>query len=618
MADELELELLVNLLDNSGSSHVLQLFSRAYKRNKQYFKLVAAAGGPLLFVEQQCSLVDKGKDNKIVISVPFMVCREENCQCSAFHVCQHWPSRISTCKTCCQDAKKNPDNFAIFKKYPLLLKLNPVMLKRLLKYTKFIIRPETPILFEKCIPDQLRFPQVCEYYNSNTGCLGPCLFFHLCKRFTVGTCKNDEETCTHSHDVGSPHNRRIVKICGGLPMGLSSVLQVMNSQTSVTAIAMNMLQNDTCIHERDTEICVWNLVGECGKGAECPFHHINLPFWWQYRTDEGTWESWDRDSVLILEKAFCNPVIRTVEIKINGTIAIIDFATMTMMEGEYKIRRMATGPLHGARFLGSLATTYHWYWEETENVWHEFPSCVTQGKHTPQLELPSHVIERAYLAGSEKQHFRISDSDFVLLFGGMQMKEDNCRNMRKICRRPIHRSVPSCARAVTGKDARNHEYYTDVREVTEKERAFVAKYLKSQPIPHKIYSMSSNLLEKQFSRHSKDTHTRFLFHPAVGSPAAVAQHGLLLDDTPPAMRKYGTGLHLSRDVEYSIHFAPARRLLLCEAVVGEYCRGKPSDTKPPISEFGQQFHCCVNNVKDPEVFVLYDVMDVIPRFWIEL
>jgi len=617
MAEELELDLLLALLDVGGSQHVLQLFNQVYRLNKHYFKLVAGGGGPLIFVDDHCSLIERGKDNNIVISVPFMVCRDEECKCGAFHVCQHWPSKISTCKACREEISKNPDNASIYKKYPLLHKLSPILLKRLLKYTKFIIRPETPILFEKCTPDQLRFPQVCEYYNSDTGCLGPCLFFHLCKKFATGNCKKVPSNCPYSHDIDSPHNRRIVQICGGLPMDTSAILQVINSQTSVTAIAMNMLQNDTRIHDHDTEICVWNLVGKCGKGGSCPFHHINLPFWWQYWTEDGKWESWDRDSVLILEKAYCNPIIRTVEIKINGSIAIIDFPTMTMMDGEFRIRRMSTGPVHGSRHLGSLATAYHWHWEEMDNVWHEFPSCVTQGKHTPQLELPSHVIETAYLNGSEKQHFKISDSDFVLLFGGMQMKEDNCRNIRKICRRPIHRSVPRCAGLITGKEDPNHEYYTCVREATKDEWDFVLSCLRSDETPTQIQSISSNLLDKQFSKRLKDNKTLHLFHPAVGDNLTdIAQHGLLLHDTPPLMKKYGTGLHFARDETYALHFSSSRDLVLCEVVVGEYCRGKVEDTKPPVSQFGSDYQCCVNNVADPEVFVIYDEMCVRPKFWV--
>ena len=617
MSEELQLDLLLSLLDQSGSQHVLQLFNRVYRQNKQYFKIVAGAGGPLLFIEDHCSLMERGKDNKIVISVPFMVCRDQDCKCGAFHVCTHWPSKISTCKSCREDISKNPDNTTIYNKYPLLHKLSPILLKRLLKYTKFIIRPETPILFEKCTPDQLRFPQVCEYYNSDTGCLGPCLFFHLCKKFAAGNCKNADSACSHSHDMESAHNRKIVATCGGIPMDSNSILQVINSQTSVTAIALNMLQNDTKIHDHDTEICVWNLVGACGKGGACPFHHINLPFWWQYMTEEGRWESWDRDSVLILEKAYCNPVIRTVEIKIHGCIAIIDFPTMTMMDGEFRIRRMSTGPVHGKRHLGSLATAYHWHWEETDNVWHEFPSCVTQGKHTPQLELPSHVIETAYLNGNEKQHFKISDSDFVLLFGGMQMKEDNCRNIRKICRRPIHRSVPRCAGVVAGKEDPSHEYYTCVREATKDEWDFVTSCLKSDETPKEVHTINSNLLDAQFSKRLKDNKTMHLFHPAVAeSLTDIAQHGLLLSDTPPAMKKYGTGLHLARNEEYALHFSKSRELVLCEVVIGEYCRGKPDDTKPPVSQFGKNFQCCVNNVADPDVFVLYDVMCVKPKFWI--
>ena len=570
-----------------------------------------------MFVDDFCSLINLSKDNKINISVPFVVCRDASCNCGAFHVCSHWPRRVGACKMCREDPIKNPDNNAIYKKHPLLQKLNQTLLKRLLKRTKFIIRPDTPILFEKCAPDMLRFPQVCQYYNSETGCNRPCLFFHLCRRFVEGACKK-EASCTLSHNLESPHNSKIVERCGGIPLDSTSLLQVINSQTSVTTLALTMLHHDIMIHNHATEICVWNLVASCGKGKSCPFHHTNLPFWWQYQTESGQWESWDRDNILILEKAYCNPVIRTVEIKINSLIAIIDFPTMTMLEGEFKIRRMSTGPMHGNRHLGSLSTSYHWHWEEVDNVWHEFPSCVTQGKRAPQLELPSHVIETAFINGNDQLRFKISDSDFVLLFGGMQMKEDDCRNIRKICRRPIHRTVPRCAGLVTGKDSSKHEYFTSLRDANQEESNFVRTFLKFEKNPTQILVITSNLTNTQFAkRDASDKKKLHLFHPIVEeNPTAIAQHGLLLTDTPEDMKKYGRGIHLSADESYSLHFSDSRGVVLSEVIIGDYCRGKPDDTAPPVSEFGEQLHCCVNDVASPDVYVLYDVMCVRPKFWL--
>ena len=264
------------------------------------------------------------------------------------------------------------------------------------------------------------------------------------------------------------------------------------------------------------------------------------------------------------------------------------------------------------------APRYHWHWEQVENVWHEFPSCVTQGKHMPQLELPTHVIERAFFRSDRKLHFKISDSDFVLLFGGMQMKEEGCTNVRNICRRPIHRAIQKCAALVAGIENPDHEYFTKIREAHEKEWEFVKSVLQSEHIPTAISAIESNILKKQFSKRNQDKKNRYLFHPAVGSSGlAIAQHGLLTSDTPESMKNYGTGLHLSKDETYSLHFSSSRSVLLVEAVIGSYSRGKRGDIAPPVTQFGDQVNCCVNNVADPDVFVLYDVAAVIPRFLIK-
>eukprot|EP00116_Pleurobrachia_bachei_P017741 sb/3478003/ len=101
------------------------------------------------------------------------------------------------------------------------------------------------------------------------------------------------------------------------------------------------------------------------------------------------------------------------------------------------------------------------------------------------------------------------------------------------------------------------------------------------------------------------------------TPEGLSQHGLTPSNTPTAMKKYGTGIHLAVSEEYAMYFGcNTRAVVAVECVVGRYGRGKPTDTQPPVSERGVRFQSCVNNVKNPEVFVLYDVMAVRPRFWI--
>ena len=606
---------MISLLDRGGTHQLQSLFTTAYTQNRAYFREVAAAGGPSGFISTSCSMI-KWEKETVKLSVPFLVCRENTCKCGGYHVCSHWPRKVATCKVCTRDPTKNPDNRTVYKKFPMLADLTNQQLKRLLKHTRFIIRPQTPVLFEKCLPDNLNFPNVCRYHNSEGGCHRPCLFFHLCDKFVAGQCQKGD-SCSRSHNFESEHNSKIVQTCSGIPLDSGSIVSVINHETSVTALAIEMLQADSRIHNDEVDVCVWNLVGKCAKEGSCPLHHVTLPFWWQYESD-GEWESWDIDSILILERAYANPVICTVEIRIGDVIAIIDFPTMTMMEGGHRIRRLSTPPEHGDQFVGSLATSYHWHWEENNNVWHEFPSCVTQGKHSPQLELPSHVIEQTYLRGDSQLNFRISDSDFTLFFGGMQMKELGCSTVRRISRRPIYRTVPQCVGLVVGHDKTTHQYYTLFRESVDAELETVRAMMKMNT-PLSVKTICSNLLETQFSKRNKSTKTIFLFHPVTETmtPEGLAQHGLTPADTPTSMKKYGTGIHLAVSEEYAMYFGcNTRAVVAVECVVGMYGRGKPADTKPPVSERGVRLQSCVNNVDRPEVFVLYDVMAVRPRFWI--
>ena len=38
----------------------------------------------------------------------------------------------------------------------------------------------------------------------------------------------------------------------------------------------------------------------------CDKHHTNLPYWWQYENNEGTWQDFRIHDIIHLEQAYCN------------------------------------------------------------------------------------------------------------------------------------------------------------------------------------------------------------------------------------------------------------------------------------------------------------------------
>ena len=619
----IELQLLSILLEKHPRRIPLtQAFNTLYQTQKWAFKPVTEAGGPAPFIENSCSLLALDRKDTVVMvkpHIPFVICREENCSCCMLHVCQHWPSRVTSCKSCKADVLKSPYNVKVSKRFPILLDISPNVLMKLMKLGKFVIRASTPILYEKCAlkGDPLSFPHLCRYYNSESGCnRAHCLFFHLCQRYIQGKCF--KLTCKLSHDFSSVHNKKVVDICGGIPMSPLEIKQVLKAETTVTKLAAELMSRDFRILDTATNICVWNLVGRCGTGESCPLQHVNMPFWWQYQGDEKTWQSWDIDTILILEKAFCNPIIKTVEIKLKDLPVIIDFTSMTILNGLYKLRRMSTTSYYDTTYVGKLGTYYHWYWEERDDIWHEFPSCVTQGKENPQLELPSHVIETAFLSGREELRFTISGSDFILYFHGMQMRELGRKCTRSIARRPVYRHISKCAMLSMGKDDPTDDYYTDSTDINSNSEEWNDVCVLLNKTPQNIIKLVSNLTKIRFDRFRGLKKILTLFHPFDGTHTveAIIQNGLT--ESPEIIKTYGEGVHLTKKLNYNEHLRYDSVIIADVALGDRIVRANKCDKKLPKDRFGHIADYCVDNVDNPEVFVIYNLNSIMPRYIVHL
>jgi len=619
--DEILASVLRYVLHND-SPPVLETFNALYAVDKTYFPLVSKAGGPIPFLEQYCDFLKvspqpKGKAT-IDLSLAVPLCTDIECNCEGLHVCDHWPGRASTCLLCREDVRSLPANTALLDKYPVLDTLDHNALKKLIHVIKNSDSSycAPPPLSQSPEGGSIVFPGLCEHYNGGMGCQRnkKCYFFHLCRRFVYGKC---EGRCLMSHDLYSPHNLKVLESEGQGYLSEEAILSLLRTKHPMTALALDIGVREVETRGGDVEICVWHLAGLCEKQAMlfgvCDKHHTNLPYWWQYE-EAGVWQDFRIHDIIHLEQAYCNKPTCRVKAHINSEDVIIEFPAMCLQGEGARVRRLSTGPAQGSHYLGKLATTYHWYWEDEEDIWHEFPSCVTQGKAFPQLELPSHVIETSYLNKDDSLKFSIADSKFVLLFGGMQMKEVGCTTVRGICRRPVFKSLAECSDIMNMSES--SEYDHTVTEASQSECNTVQSMLNSDLTPSKILKLSSNLLTTQYSQ--SDKQGMLLFHPVpVRGVGCVAQQGISAADTPQHMKKYGSGIHLTSNEEYALHFSTSNALIVVEAVIGSYGRGKPGDTCPPVNSEGSRFDCCVNDVAHPEVFVVYKPNHLIPRYYVE-
>ena len=109
--------------------------------------------------------------------------------------------------------------------------------------------------------------QICFDYYSSEGCRDPrCTFFHICRNFVAGVCKDVH--CSYSHDTRNDHNERVLRKSG---------LSFSSSNDIISAIKYS--SPSVCIEH--------NASGGCKKTATCRRFHIcanYLQFRCQYPT----------------------------------------------------------------------------------------------------------------------------------------------------------------------------------------------------------------------------------------------------------------------------------------------------------------------------------------------
>ena len=194
-------------------------------------------------------------------------------------------------------------------------------------------------------------PEICKFYNNKSACKKgeQCHCLHVCEHFINGDCKFGEK-CKRDHDFSNSHNRRILK---ENEMGDISELKVLERlQTrerkrtlgkgsngerpeqlmSPLANAISNLSvqanNNT---DKDTEICGFNLRGNCNYGNSCINRHTELPYLWEFAVQgDDKWESFSSDLNMTLECAYCDVEKDNSEtVMIKGSLCHVRFQDMT-------------------------------------------------------------------------------------------------------------------------------------------------------------------------------------------------------------------------------------------------------------------------------------------------
>ncbi|XP_054022528.1 protein mono-ADP-ribosyltransferase TIPARP [Dryobates pubescens] len=427
---------------------------------------------------------------------------------------------------------------------------------------------------------------------------------------------------------------------------------------------LNQLQYHT--HQEDgVEICVDFLQGTCVYGSDCPKHHTVLPYHWQVRrTATQSWQSVTNDSQEHLERLYCNPDNDRIRVSYGGHEFWLDLNTMKLYDtGEFdRMRRLSTPA------CPSSSSSYYTVWKyfcRDQFGWREYSEAVVR------------LIEAAAGRGLKELRFVTWHNQYILnIRDGFQ--QSACFR-RQIKRRPLLRSCvllmpflqtlgatspvpppaadPASSQALSPTAITSPNFYPETWISMDPAQDFIQVPVQSEDksyrtiynlfhktVPEtkykilKILRVQNQFLWEKYKR--KKEHMcrrlggperllaeRHLFHGT--SPEVV--DGICKHNFDPRLcgkhaTMFGQGSYFARRAGYSHNFC--RRsprglhyMFLAKVLTGRFAAGSPGVRRPPPLSPGSLtsdlYDSCVDNVFEPQIFVIFNDDQSYPYFIIQ-
>jgi Poly(ADP-ribose) polymerase catalytic domain len=77
--------------------------------------------------------------------------------------------------------------------------------------------------------------------------------------------------------------------------------------------------------------------------------------------------------------------------------------------------------------------------------------------------------------------------------------------------------------------------------------------------------------------------------------------------------KYGDGSYFARDFQYSMGYAPEKKIMAVKVLTGEYGLGKEG-MKVPTMTSGEKYHSLVDETDNPSIFVIFNDVSAYPAY----
>ncbi|KAL3862314.1 hypothetical protein ACJMK2_008292 [Sinanodonta woodiana] len=422
-----------------------------------------------------------------------------------------------------------------------------------------------------------------------------------------------------------------------------------------------------------THICLYNLRGQCWFKDSCRNVHKNMPYQWQIRyQSDGVWEDLGEEDNLYVELNFCNPECDDCfsEDRYGHPIRIF-FDKMEAQTGDKKnleVRRLSTVSSEDAENQ-PLATRWRWFWQDQRREWVEYGSKNMTGYQT---NVVSDVIEQRYLANPKGQcQFATLGHKYIMDFNMMIQQNMDTKTSRRVKRRPEHVSpqeakkrklqpvqsgvlasqrvsgagigvkpciVPSTWSVQHGQDLIDIFSRVEVKKKFNREeyQKVETLFMESMPSTTSIISVEriengelwSNYHNKKDKMQRKNPGLKELnlFHGTQSQYIdAICRQGFdfRLSGLTTGTR-HGKGSYFAKTAKFADRYTERGSLcivFLVRVMAGDYTLGDKTYTRPPLKDpkdpCSDLYDSCVDNVKNPEIFVIFDNYQVYPEYVIK-
>ncbi|KAM9468199.1 uncharacterized protein Hap1MRO34_014864 [Clarias gariepinus] len=488
-------------------------------------------------------------------------------------------------------------------------------------------------------------PSVCLAYNEGSSKFGNCLKaesckdLHVCESYIRGQC-DGSSGCSRCHDIYEPHPLKTLQD-NGVPSQLMSILLPIYKSMLTMADADRSTLNSSATAPEEKWICLFHFEKSCTLGDSCENEHFYLPYKWEQRHGE----SWnllpDNEEV---ERAFCDPS------KTHSDSSVpVHFDTMT--RGSVEVRRLSTiSSILDPSF--ALATKWIWYFEDEHGDWIQYESSQEENNISFMvsefLEWKYQENRRAIIRFTTAGHsYKVNMQDMK------QYKKQNGTEMR-LRRRPRFLSAEDVQNAITremeseDRSQSPQALSCDSDEAdmsvtgfervpldsdTDQYKKTVARFYKTMRDFNlkSIEKVQNKDLWEVFKRHVNvikqknlgKENVKLLFHGTESKEIdAIFQQNNGLRFCHEQETAYGKGIYFTKDAKSSHSYTDksgTQYMFLCQVFTGEYTTGHPSYIQPPLKdgENGIFYDSCVNDIKNPSIFVVFEKHQVYPMYLIQ-